>query len=150
MRGEQQWLMLICLMLLGSPPLARGTDKVLTHSFTFRGITPACAGNSRHWICAGLCRWDHPRLRGEQQCFKKSSVDAMGSPPLARGTAIYIFFHRLTPRITPACAGNRREAFCAAAVGKDHPRLRGEQTIKTYFTGGTGGSPPLARGTVSI
>ena len=72
---------------------------------------------------------------------------AGGSPPLARGTVLGGLCGGLLNGITPACAGNRTATLTTPGIARDHPRLRGEQTIKTYFTGGIGGSPPLARGT---
>ena len=73
----------------------------------------------------------------------------MGSPPLARGTACQYTHAPPDQRITPACAGNRVVKRLKQFIGRDHPRLRGEQAV-IYSVSVTGiGSPPLARGTVS-
>ena len=51
--------------------------------------------------------------------------------------------------ITPACAGNSDKARGQSPEGRDHPRLRGEQSLPPY-NGKIGvGSPPLARGTAA-
>ena len=87
LRGEQILRRGKCARFVGSPPLARGTDKgdlVFIHK---GGITPACAGNRKR-ICSNRkqCR-DHPRLRGEQSAAMAIPAMTLGSPPLARGTA---------------------------------------------------------------
>ena len=53
----------------------------------------------------------------------------------------------LARRITPACAGNSYLDFLPTKVRQDHPRLRGEQKRCISSMDGSGGSPPLARGT---
>ena len=127
LRGEQTRSPALKTTPLGSPPLARGTvgrnhDFVLPH-----GITPACAGNRQPQAGRGAGSQDHPRLRGEQ-AFVRMRIDGeVGSPPLARGTAISELGYVSGVGITPACAGNSTSVplpVCAIA-----------------------GSPPLARGT---
>ena len=73
-----------------------------------------------------------------------------GSPPLARGTAKHGLNPSVVIRITPACAGN--SYFFSAPLKRrgDHPRLRGEQSLKPWRYRTRQGSPPLARGTVDI
>ena len=69
----------------GSPPLARGILACILNCLDIRGITPACAGNTK--MISGICRnkKDHPRLRGEYQTLAGCHVTKLGSPPLARG-----------------------------------------------------------------
>ena len=133
---------------MGSPPLARGTEFDRLHSRVLLRITPACAGNSIPQHTCPPCKWDHPRLRGEQ-CFSPGRLAAgIGSPPLARGTANRNQCRRCPRGITPACAGNRRISSPYKRGKKDHPRLRGEQHHGTHIQNMPRGSPPLARGTV--
>ena len=47
LRGEQAIVMRQLKLILGSPPLARGTDKYDVRVVIEAGITPACAGNSK-------------------------------------------------------------------------------------------------------
>ena len=91
---------------------------------------------------------DHPRLRGEQKWKQRKGPPREGSPPLARGTALLPPLAAASFRITPACAGNRSVLLIPVASARDHPRLRGEQSTSTDFSGHIRGSPPLARGTV--
>ena len=132
----------------GSPPLARGTGKSPTVSPLYHGITPACAGNSGAWGYWRDCRWDHPRLRGEQLFCNEADEITLGSPPLARGTVFDILDSYPVLRITPACAGNSRLPEPCRRQSEDHPRLRGEQCVHGYKHHTKLGSPPLARGTV--
>ena len=89
-------------------------------------------------------------MRGEYWKFWKFRQDWKGSPPLARGIQLDPINLCKHIRITPACAGNTREATGATATIRDHPRLRGEYKLPdTKLLMGTG-SPPLARGILLI
>ena len=71
-----------------------------------------------------------------------------GSPPLTRGTALYWYQYITGNGITPAYAGNSNFHSFAYLIHWDHPRLRGEQYLKSVFGPKSVGSPPLTRGTV--
>ena len=148
MRGEQATAQGQYRLRPGSPPLARGTAASCLRGCLAARITPACAGNSKKHFAAGFGEWDHPRLRGEQSTAGAMPTAMVGSPPLARGTALRERAHAHEEGITPACAGN---SFCPSPppCGRwDHPRLRGEQMqVRVQHLPGRG-SPPLARGTV--
>ena len=127
LRGEQEAWTRPTGLVLGSPPLARGTADGNFKIQGLIGITPACAGNSLRTIIGNTQMRDHPRLRGEQRMLGGRDPQQMGSPPLARGT-VYSFSPSATNRgITPACAGNRRCGRFGENLDRDHPRLRGEQ-----------------------
>ena len=66
LRGEQIAVLEEALNMLGSPPLARGTDTISDPDDNGSGITPACAGNRGKAHPQGVKARDHPRLRGEQ------------------------------------------------------------------------------------
>ena len=147
LRGEQQSRDLSVPQIRGSPPLARGTARILRKLYGPRGITPACAGNSGIYGVFYGDFWDHPRLRGEQPAAEKLFRWLRGSPPLARGTVVRVHFLRIIAGITPACAGNSPFLRGAKRPAWDHPRLRGEQFTEQAPRVRGGGSPPLARGT---
>ena len=113
---------------MGSPPLARGTATLNELNLARIGITPACAGNSLATVRPWLAKRDHPRLRGEQCMPLADCITAIGSPPLARGTAGVPSTVLYTPGITPACAGNSAAIGGDRMTDEDHPRLRGEQS----------------------
>ena len=85
-------------------------------------------------------------MRGEYWKFWKFRQDWKGSPPLARGIQLDPINLCKHIRITPACAGNTREATGATATIRDHPRLRGEYIVFFSQPEAEHGSPPLARG----
>ena len=87
-------------------------------------------------------------MRGEQIPLPVRARRGGGSPPLARGTGLRAIYLRFPVRITPACAGNSGILYRECKRGKDHPRLRGEQMIRSLSLASDMGSPPLARGTV--
>ena len=147
LRGEQRAAKCVLQSPQGSPPLARGTELLFSTYLSIHGITPACAGNRYGHSGVIFVLWDHPRLRGEQLYLKHKSALRAGSPPLARGTAIYTALPPATRRITPACAGNSGSANSIFGSAKDHPRLRGEQNLFHRPAPCGAGSPPLARGT---
>ena len=81
LRGEQLPQHGLCRHVNGSPPLARGTARILRKLYGPRkrgtvvytgffmvifGITPACAGNSAQNRHPAAFQLYHPRLRGEQ------------------------------------------------------------------------------------
>ena len=147
MRGEQVLARRVGVGRIGSPPLARGTVRLVCTLCARSGITPACAGNSKALALCARITGDHPRLRGEQQSRDLSVPQIRGSPPLARGTA-RILRKLYGPRgITPACAGNSGIYGVFYGDFWDHPRLRGEQRTKSPSRSVSVISPPLARGT---
>ena len=147
LRGEQREYCENYTGRAGSPPLARGTVTVIKALAADKGITPACAGNRLHLIHVLIPVQDHPRLRGEQSCFFVNSPTILGSPPLARGTAVVRAVRVAAYGITPACAGNSALCRIFPPARRDHPRLRGEQHTGDFYGKPFVGSPPLARGT---
>ena len=108
LRGEQAAWQMQPGDLVGSPPLARGTEGCGWIPASVCGITPACAGNSPPILIFSPPSRDHPRLRGEQTRSPALKTTPLGSPPLARGTACAAIPRHGRARITPACAGNRK------------------------------------------
>ena len=109
LRGEQLSSAFSFLVIVGSPPLARGTGPNGNDGRICRRITPACAGNRMGRFECGANSRDYPRLRGEQCIVYRPYFFNLGSPPLARGTGVAIACMAARVRITPACAGN---SFC--------------------------------------
>ena len=70
---------------LGSSPLARGLHEGDLLAGADLGIIPARAGFTRlRTLSTGSAR-DHPRSRGVYACLGFSSLESVGSSPLARG-----------------------------------------------------------------
>ena len=75
-------------------------------------------------------------------------MPSFGSSPLARGTGYRDDKRIFRVRFIPAGAGNRPRFPRSGAGFAVHPRWRGEQHWMTFAAIFTGGSSPLARGTV--
>ena len=66
MCGEQSFMSLHLLVIIGSPPRVRGTALVKVARLQEHRITPACAGNRSLRKQGKNQRQDHPRVCGEQ------------------------------------------------------------------------------------
>ena len=86
--GEQPRIFFRLALQEGSPPRVRGTGRQHRCDGAGRGITPACAGNSRRCRGGGPAGQDHPRVCGEQTSLTVTRAEGEGSPPRVRGTDI--------------------------------------------------------------
>ena len=114
------------------------------------GITPACAGKSTHVHCDACGGGDHPRVRGEEGKSLMFWALEWGSPPRARGRDPNFGLGRSRRRITPACAGKSSKSSITSGFSTDHPRVRGEEFSAYLLYSPAPGSPPRARGRVSL
>ena len=131
----------------GSPPRVRGTAAGVRSDCPVRGITPACAGNSRRHFPPPLENGDHPRVCGEQPPPPLRRRRTTGSPPRVRGTDPMLAILFPPTGITPACAGNSNGLDDGRLIGGDHPRVCGEQPCRGTAWTPWWGSPPRVRGT---
>ena len=115
----------------GSPPRVRGKAKRRTPNRSSRGITPACAGKSRHSFIACSAVRDHPRVCGEKFYDTEIGRWFEGSPPRVRGKEAIRKKHTKKTRITPACAGKRPLSLSDRIVSEDHPRVCGEKRARS-------------------
>ena len=106
MRGEYTPVRLCPFYDVGSPPHARGIPELVKDDDAKPGITPACAGNTRHVKPSFPSAWDHPRMRGEYPWLLRPLYTALGSPPHARGIRV--------------------QSIQPITTKRDHPRMRGE------------------------
>ena len=129
-RGEHKWILLIRIHTKGSPPHTRGTQILILCDISIYRITPAYAGNTGQQRGIQVHIWDHPRIRGEHAISIKFPSSFLGSPTHTRGTLSQFAFPHISPRITPAYAGNTPFAQSLIDSHRDHPRLRGEHSNK--------------------
>ena len=94
------------------------------------------------------CPAAHPRSRGEHTPSHIELSEAFGSSPLARGTHISRHFVPELERLIPARAGNTESLEASSASHEAHPRSHGEHSSGLSSSGCSGGSSPLARGTL--
>ena len=85
-------------------------------------------------------------MRGEDMAKKQRSRKRKGSPPHARGRPTMSAWPGRVIRITPACAGKTHVHPFPTARGRDHPRMRGEDSPLIPRASDKAGSPPHARG----
>ena len=109
-------------------------------------ITPACAGKSFSFPGSIAKIKDHPRVCGEKAENRGAGQWMRGSPPRVRGKVYSPVSESRIQRITPACAGKRRDAVCGRGCGQDHPRVCGEKHIEEHVSSISQGSPPRVRG----
>ena len=128
--------------------LARGTLVLGIGKHELQRIVPAHAGNIRGSAVPAGKAPGHPRLRGEHdlQAGRYNALD--GSSPLARGTRTPPAAGLRVGRIIPARAGNTPPPPAAPTAPPDHPRSRGEHGGRRKLVWLSGGSSPLARGTL--
>ena len=88
-RGEKMVAMLFSPPHIGSPPHARGKEMARTSRECICRITPARAGKSNLLFDSEHTREDHPRTRGEKCHNFPRGNTLVGSPPHARGKAIF-------------------------------------------------------------
>ena len=134
------------LLLSGSPPLARGARHPQRGAGRSRGLTPARAGSTGVVLPDGRFLWAHPRSRGEHLALDDRTVEAVGSPPLARGARDGAADGADLRRLTPARAGSTLCCVRGQAPRRAHPRSRGEHHWVNLERILGEGSPPLARG----
>ena len=131
---------------IGSSPLARGGRGGAGVPEREDGLIPAGAGRTDLPLGTWQRGGAHPRWRGEDGGDTDGYFRPAGSSPLARGgpglNPFVHFLHRLIP------AGAGRTAFRVAvdAIGRAHPRWRGEDLVVLVRTTKIYGSSPLARG----
>ena len=104
--GEYQQQFKDALKQMGSPPRVRGIHLIKLDVQKSKGITPACAGNTKWPRHPLTVHGDHPRVCGEYGGNVRHAVFAPGSPPRVRGIRLHAACPFVYIGITPACAGN--------------------------------------------
>ena len=120
----------------GSSPRVRGTRFAGERVGQFRGIIPACAGNTSQGRGWSAWHWDHPRVCGEHVCFVVPVVSGGGSSPRVRGTHCKLRSGIAGQGIIPACAGNTGELVHVVPTGRgSSPRVRGTPLHRILLAG---------------
>ena len=144
--GEKSWWGDEVTPKQGSPPRGRGKVHRQGREGRSRRITPAWAGKSDSRQFSNAPRRDHPRMGGEKPVAMHSLTTKAGSPPRGRGKGWPPPPLGLSPRITPAWAGKRRERSSCRTNRRDHPRVGGEKVYRPTADPNNRGSPPRRRG----
>ena len=132
--------------LTASPPRVRGKLTGREQRVGVVRITPACAGKTRRLRYDQAGNADHPRVCGENYKRNVERCNRCGSPPRVRGKPSADAFRLCEERITPACAGKTSSNDIRMISSTDHPRVCGENSVKTRPSFPVLGSPPRVRG----
>ncbi len=146
MCGENAMTKLAKTWAQGSPPHVRGKPCFSSLARLVVGITPACAGKTRHGNLVNVGFEDHPRMCGENKMANKKAWEPRGSPPHVRGKLGEPLDRLQIGRITPACAGKTICPSSRLTLSWDHPRMCGENQMVFTRTTLALGSPPHVRG----
>ncbi len=130
----------------GPSPRARGARPRPRRVPGRRGIIPACAGSTRPAARGRGRPRDHPRVRGEHDSRNTSPAAYQGPSPRARGAPRLYPRAGPVPGTIPACAGSTKLNQYLRDAIRDHPRVRGEHTIRHPATSTNVGPSPRARG----
>ena len=107
--GEKSAHLTPVAMNLGSPPRVRGKARAGAQAERLLGITPACAGKRWTRSPVSTSSRDHPRVCGEKALSNWAHKCGPGSPPRVRGKEKFPSMRQNRLRITPACAGKRKD-----------------------------------------
>ena len=104
-RGENQSLSAAPYSTIGSSPLTRGKLFIYYYLFLIRGLIPAHAGKTCHFLPDRQPDGAHPRSRGENAHVYLSWIKNRGSSPLTRGKHLGLPNLTTHYRLIPAHAG---------------------------------------------
>ena len=144
--GEHPWSARTRGRSRGSPPRMRGALVTEAHATAYDGITPAYAGSTFGLFSVHCYLKDHPRVCGEHQRERPTSISRKGSPPRMRGAHSRTQGQPLRMGITPAYAGSTLRMHGRTSSSWDHPRVCGEHPSDTGTAPLRVGSPPRMRG----
>ena len=114
----------------GSSPHTRGALFRQSVDEFNRGIIPAYAGSTAYGRTRSERRGDHPRIRGEHSLLGLPFNSSLGSSPHTRGALGAARRASKVTGIIPAYAGSTMpDAGSLSSMG-DHPRIRGEHSIR--------------------
>ena len=144
--GEQFCINWVRRCIKGSSPRVRGAVFLLEIDADETGIIPACAGSRESVRMVFNVAGDHPRVCGEQVFTATTEHTVEGSSPRVRGA---VYRHRVgiwAFGIIPACAGSSAATCTGLPLGRDHPRVCGEQARPNQPPHNGTGSSPRVRG----
>ncbi len=130
----------------GPPPHARGPRCRRHRQPDHAGTTPACAGTTEARTTRSGPPRDHPRMRGDHVAAPVLVLQSVGPPPHARGPHPWSGPGWAPAGTTPACAGTTHWGPGTRPWPGDHPRMRGDHSMRMFLHRRDEGPPPHARG----
>ena len=108
MRGEDQLIHLGRLVVVETPPHARGRPSLYLTCPAAIGNTPACAGKTKPEKIDLFSEKKHPRMRGEDLTSVFLPSNNSETPPHARGRPRRAFLCRLLQETPPHARGRQQ------------------------------------------
>ena len=133
---------------LGSSPLARGSLAAGAPGEAELGLIPARAGLTADRWSGTAAERAHPRSRGAHPARVETTCEPVGSSPLARGSPRPGGWFGAGVGLIPARAGLTSRLWATLPRGRAHPRSRGAHSSASVTIRSSGGSSPLARGSL--
>ena len=110
-----------------------------------RGITSACAEQTKYQCLKNNVSTDHLRVCGADGALGKNGTFSWGSPPRVRSRQVIVGHNGLLPGITSACAEQTLRAGRPWYAWGDHLRVCGADFPVPSHTCRGEGSPPRVR-----
>ena len=145
-RGEHVTLQVIFPAIFGSSPHTRGAQPDRHPGVLDEGIIPAYAGSTSTLASPFPSPTDHPRIRGEHLKLLGQALLKLGSSPHTRGAPVHAVRPPGRRRIIPAYAGSTASTPGERNRSRDHPRIRGEHSVRSTRERTLSGSSPHTRG----
>ena len=145
-RGENVFIVRSFRAWLGSSPLTRGKQLIVSKGGKPYGLIPAHAGKTAVMEGDPLIDWAHPRSRGENSPCTTSWLIRLGSSPLTRGKRHGVVVVVGFGGLIPAHAGKTFWLGTRLTSNSAHPRSRGENPTRSTARTASTGSSPLTRG----
>ncbi len=130
----------------GTSPRARGRPEVLVDAGRQARNIPACAGPTSLAREGSRRAREHPRVRGADDFQGLHLALSNGTSPRARGRPRVRCRRRWGPGNIPACAGPTSASSCRVTRRREHPRVRGADSLPVPATPRPHGTSPRARG----
>ena len=130
----------------GSSPRMRGAPNREDTHLRRDGIIPAYAGSTGRTRQSGRQCEDHPRVCGEHLFPARYFFFLLGSSPRMRGARCATCQVCNSFGIIPAYAGSTCSGISRRSREGDHPRVCGEHSDDSSYSGDDSGSSPRMRG----
>ena len=134
---EPQW---------GSSPRVRGKPRFGARDEPAWGLIPACAGKTSGTAPVRAHGRAHPRVCGENATGAGGKGWVGGSSPRVRGKLRQVRRDRRRSRLIPACAGKTSPERACRTRTRAHPRVCGENPMRSACAAWPWGSSPRVRG----
>ena len=146
MGGENSVWKTAAACLIGSSPRGRGKLNRRRHGQGGLGLIPAWAGKTGALEGGHVCVPAHPRVGGENHEVQSVRAVDPGSSPRGRGKPRSSVRSGVAWGLIPAWAGKTWPFHVHMVTAGAHPRVGGENIVRSFRSIGRAGSSPRGRG----